>query len=137
MQYLQQKPSYSIRRINYVKVERSHPHTVQAFEHENHVDYWNITLNARSFLYRQIRRIVGALVAAAKGRITERDLYEMLTIPSKESFHKKIKPAPPNGLYLANIEFREKCLIPEQDVIVTNSSNDVEKPMLNESRSIN
>lgn len=92
-----------------MKIERSYAHTVQPFEHTNHADYWNITFNAQSFLYRQIRRIVGTLVAVAKGRLSQRELYEMLTIPSQQSFNSKVCVAPANGLYLANIEFRPKC----------------------------
>lgn len=98
-----------------MKIERGHALTVQPFEHGNNVEYWNIIFNAQSFLYRQIRRIVGTLVAAAKGKITQRDIYEMLTIPSQRSFCKQINVAPAHGLYLADIEFREKCLTNEME----------------------
>lgn len=110
---LQKKPSFAIRKINHVKIERGQALTVQPFEHRNNIIYWNIIVNAQSFLYRQIRRVVGTLVAAAKGKITQRDLYEMLTIPSQTSFSNKINVAPAYGLYLADIEFREMCLTHE------------------------
>lgn len=100
-----------MRRINYVKIERSHAHTVQKFEHGNNVDYWDITFNAQSFVYRQIRRMIGTLVAAAKGRLTQHEIYEMLTIPSQQSFSNKINVAPSHGLYLTNIEFRPNSFV--------------------------
>lgn len=104
---------------------------MQLFKHESNVDYWDIVFNAQSFLYRQIRRIVGALVAVAKGRLTKRDLYEMLTIPSQESFSNKISVAPPHGLYLANIEFRPKCFTPMPGVFRSHSHRAVfDKPEL-------
>lgn len=109
-----------MRRINYVKIERGHALTVQPFEHEHDVDYWNIIFNAQSFLYRQIRRMIGTLIAAARGRITHRDLYEMLTIPSQKSLCKRINVAPADGLYLTNIEFREISLTHETDQIKNN-----------------
>lgn len=109
-----------MRKINYVKVERGHALTVQPFEHGNNVEYWNIIFNAQSFLYRQIRRLVGTLVAVAKGRITHRELYEMLTIPSQKSFSNKICVAPAHGLFLADIEFRDHCLTQETNEILEN-----------------
>lgn len=97
--------------MNYVNIERGHALTVQPFDHQDNIDYLNIFFNAQSFLYRQIRRMIGALVAVAKGHITQHDLYEMLTVPSQTSFCKKICVAPPHGLYLADIEFRQRCLV--------------------------
>ncbi|XP_031629891.1 tRNA pseudouridine synthase-like 1 isoform X2 [Contarinia nasturtii] len=107
------RASFAVRKMNYVKVERAQALTVKPIEHEENVDYWNLTFNAQSFLYRQIRRIVGTLVTFAQGNISQRDLYEMLTIPSQNSFKRKITVAPAHGLYLANIEFRERCLTEE------------------------
>lgn len=118
----QKKPSFAIRKINHIKIERGHSLTVQPFEHRENIDYWNIIVNAQSFLYRQIRRVVGTLVATAKGKITQRDLYEMLTIPSQNSFCNKINVAPAYGLYLADIEFRKICLTHETHQIL-NSVN--------------
>lgn len=72
---------------------------------KKNIDYWNIKINARSFVYRQVRRIVGTLIAIGKNRINEQNIYEMLTIPSQYSLCKGISVVPAYGLYLANIEF--------------------------------
>lgn len=82
---------------------------MEPFDLGDNVQYWDIIVNAQSFLYRQIRRMIGTMIAVAKGHITQRDLYEMLTIPSQESFSNRINVVPAHGLYLADIEFREKC----------------------------
>lgn len=55
----------------------------------------------------KIRKIVGTLIAVAEGKITKRDVYEMLTIPSKHAWDASIQIAPPYGLYLARIEYDE------------------------------
>lgn len=120
---MQKRPSFAIRQINHIKIERGHALTVQPFEHRDNIDYWNIIVNAQSFVYRQIRRVVGTLVAVAKGIITQRDLYEMLTIPSQNSFSNKIMVAPAHGLYLADIEFREMCLTHETHQILNSVNN--------------
>lgn len=104
------RPSFAIREINYVKVKPSYARTVQPFDHGDNVQYLDIIVNAQSFLYRQIRRMMGTLIAIAVGRITQRDLYEMLTIPSQNLYRNRISTAPAHALYLADIEFRQKCL---------------------------
>lgn len=59
----------------------------------------------------QIRRIIGALCAVAEGKIVERDIYEMLTIPSYRMWddlaeRKLIQTAPACGLYFIGLNYR-------------------------------
>lgn len=49
--------------------------------------------------------MVGTLIAAGNGRITLKDVYEMVTIPSKFSWNIKIQPADSSALYLTNVEY--------------------------------
>lgn len=60
--------------------------------------------------------MVATLIAVAEGRITERDVYEMLTIPSKFSFNSRVTVVPPSGLYLVNVEYddEDKRLIEDE-----------------------
>lgn len=53
---------------------------------------------------------MGTLIAAAEGAISKRDVYEMITIPSKHSWSSAIGVAPPHGLYLANVEYPAELL---------------------------
>lgn len=105
------RPSFATRKINYIKIEPSRPHTIQSLDRDCNIQYWDIVINAPSFLYRQIRRMMGTFVAAAQHRITLRDVYEMLTIPSNTEFLNRINVVPAHGLYLVDIEFRPKCLL--------------------------
>lgn len=54
--------------------------------------------------------MVGALIAVAQGDMSKRDIYEMLTIPSKYSWCRAIKPVPSSGLYLVNVEYPDNVL---------------------------
>lgn len=57
-------------------------------------------------IFQQVRRIVSILINVANGKLTNRDVYEMLTIPSKHSW--KISAlVPAYGLYLANITYEK------------------------------
>lgn len=68
-------------------------------------NYWDIKIKGRSFLYKQVRRIVGCLVSYGHGKVSDKDVYEMLTIPSKNSWTPRIALAPAHGLYLCNVEY--------------------------------
>lgn len=73
-------------------------------------DYWQITVNSRSFLYNQVRRIVGALVGIAYGSITERDIKIMLQVPNHHHWNTHAVLAPPQGLYLKQVEYSQDDL---------------------------
>lgn len=47
-------PSFAIRKINDIRIERGYPLTVTNDEYPG-IEYWNIHVNARSFVYRQVR----------------------------------------------------------------------------------
>lgn len=106
------RPSFALREINFINVERIEGQTIEPSIENANIRYFNIIFNAQSFVYRQIRRMVGTLISVAENRLTHRDLYEMLTIPSKLSFPTRIFVVPSHGLYLADIEFRKKSFDP-------------------------
>ncbi|XP_001352470.4 tRNA pseudouridine synthase-like 1 [Drosophila pseudoobscura] len=70
-------------------------------------DYWDIEIKAKSFLYKQVRRIVGSLLSLGSDRIDEKCIYQMLTIPSKHSWDSRVVPAPACGLYLCRVHYRD------------------------------
>ncbi|KAG5317101.1 PUSL1 protein, partial [Acromyrmex heyeri] len=67
--------------------------------------YFHFICKAKSFLYNQVRRMVGALIALGLGKITEKDITVMLQVPSHHNWNPCITPVPPNGLYLLNVEY--------------------------------
>ncbi|XP_018362379.1 PREDICTED: tRNA pseudouridine synthase A isoform X2 [Trachymyrmex cornetzi] len=70
-----------------------------------HFTYFHFTCKARSFLYNQVRRMIGALIALGLGKITEKDITVMLQVPSHHNWNPCITPVPPNGLHLLNVEY--------------------------------
>lgn len=59
------------------------------------------------YLFIQVRRTVGCLVAAAQGKISVRDLKFMLEIPSRQSWDPRIRAAPAYGLYLCQVHYNK------------------------------
>ena len=53
----------------------------------------------------QVRRIVGTLVAVGKGKIGEEDVKALIDVASSDAWPSNIITAPPDGLYLVNVEY--------------------------------
>ncbi|CAG0886493.1 unnamed protein product [Darwinula stevensoni] len=68
-------------------------------------DYWNVKVKATGFLYKQVRRMVGTLVAVGKGKIGEEDVKALIDVASSDAWPSSIITAPPGGLYLVNVEY--------------------------------
>lgn len=88
--------------------------------------------------------MVGTIIAAGNGQIKERDVNEMLTIPSKYSWRHKIQPAPSCGLYLTNVEYPDELFVRNQTTVDdlnskkdsdTENSEEVKKDIENEAYS--
>ncbi|KDR22354.1 hypothetical protein L798_02012, partial [Zootermopsis nevadensis] len=71
----------------------------------SHYSFWDITCQGRSFLYRQVMRMVGALISVAEGHISVGEIQYMLENPSKHSWNSRINVVPPYGLYLTKVEY--------------------------------
>lgn len=100
-------PMYTIRKIDEIAVSPGKPLTTSLTNRKatDLYDFWDVTLKGRSFLYKQVRRIIGTLICHGQGKITQKDIYEMLTIPSKHNWISQIPIAPPYALYLAKVDF--------------------------------
>ncbi|XP_058982334.1 tRNA pseudouridine synthase-like 1 isoform X1 [Musca domestica] len=105
-------PMFTVRRIDEINIKpgRSACTGVNAKLAEELYDYWDIEVKGKSFLYKQVRRIVGSLIALATDRINEKCIYEMLTIPSKHNWDPRLQIAPAYGLYLARVHYNEEDL---------------------------
>ncbi|PSN29326.1 hypothetical protein C0J52_19956, partial [Blattella germanica] len=80
------------------------------------------------FFVIQVRRIVGALIAVAEGRISVDDIQYMLDNPSKDSWNTRIPVVPPHGLYLVDVEYDPADLVlsedtSKQDSLLSSSSS--------------
>ncbi|XP_065711103.1 tRNA pseudouridine synthase-like 1 isoform X1 [Patagioenas fasciata] len=78
------------------------------YEHRG-LEFWELKFRSRSFLYRQVRRMVGALVAVGQGRLTPRHIKELLEMKDSRAFPVNAM-APPSGLFLKSVEYDEADL---------------------------
>ncbi|XP_076755644.1 tRNA pseudouridine synthase-like 1 [Xylocopa sonorina] len=83
-------------------------------------DYWNIVCTGRSFLYKQVRRMVGALFALSNNTITEKDINVMLQVPNHKNWYPQVVTVPALGLYLANVEYCQEEI--DKHIIKYNAS---------------
>uniref|UniRef100_A0A1A9W4L1 tRNA pseudouridine synthase n=1 Tax=Glossina brevipalpis TaxID=37001 RepID=A0A1A9W4L1_9MUSC len=103
-------PMFTVRDINEINVKRGKTTAVGVNSElaESLYNYWDIEIKGKSFLYKQVRRMIGSLIAVATNRITEKSLYEMLTIPSKHNWDHRVLLSPAFGLYLYRVHYNEK-----------------------------
>uniref|UniRef100_A0A0P4VX88 tRNA pseudouridine synthase n=1 Tax=Scylla olivacea TaxID=85551 RepID=A0A0P4VX88_SCYOL len=71
----------------------------------SHLQFWDVNVHGKSFLYRQVRRTVGVLVGVAQGRFNLQDVQHMLDHPSQRNWSPKLQVAPPDGLFLLDVEY--------------------------------
>lgn len=62
-----------------------------------------ITITAKSFLYQQVRRIVGSLILLMKNRIDIKSIKKAFQFPTKGKFNQLVSS---KGLYLSNIKYK-------------------------------
>ncbi|XP_051786349.1 tRNA pseudouridine synthase-like 1 isoform X2 [Erpetoichthys calabaricus] len=69
-----------------------------------HMQYWELTFQSKSFLYKQVRRMTGALVAVGQGRLTPKQLQDLLDVRNSLAFPQNMI-APPDGLFLKEVKY--------------------------------
>uniref|UniRef100_A0A1I8HPP9 tRNA pseudouridine synthase n=1 Tax=Macrostomum lignano TaxID=282301 RepID=A0A1I8HPP9_9PLAT len=86
-----------------VSVDRLH--ACNSFTSDCFTGCVDLHFGARSFLYKQVRFMAGALVATAKGTVTLDQLKDMLSNPPDYTGLKPYDAAPPHGLYLKCVRY--------------------------------
>lgn len=98
------RPIKYVRSLDTLTIEEGHPLMPYDPLCKN-FEYWNIVCSSKGFLYKQVRRIVGVLIALGSDKITERDIYTMLHVPGHHNWLPHINPAPARGLFLAEVNY--------------------------------
>ncbi|XP_073681674.1 tRNA pseudouridine synthase-like 1 [Garra rufa] len=70
------------------------------------IQFWELTFKSRSFLYRQVRRMTGALVAVGQGRLSVSQIQELLEARDSLAFPQNLM-APAHGLFLTHVQYRD------------------------------
>ncbi|XP_053725433.1 tRNA pseudouridine synthase-like 1 [Synchiropus splendidus] len=81
---------------------------VQAHFHRE-ILFWELTFRSRSFLYKQVRRMAGALVAVGQRRLSISHLKEILEARDSLAFPQGLA-APAHGLFLTGVEYKDSDL---------------------------
>ncbi|XP_042357091.1 tRNA pseudouridine synthase-like 1 [Plectropomus leopardus] len=76
---------------------------------QREISFLELTFKSRSFLYQQVRRMTGALVAVGLGRLAVPQMKEILEARDTLAFPKNMT-APPCGLFLTRVDYDESDL---------------------------
>ncbi|CAL8340623.1 unnamed protein product [Merluccius merluccius] len=71
--------------------------------------FWELTFKSRSFLYKQVRRMTGALVAVGQGRLSVAQLGELLEAQDSLAYPQGLV-APACGLFLTRVDYNQSEL---------------------------
>ncbi|KAM4646806.1 tRNA pseudouridine synthase-like 1 isoform 2-T2 [Amazona ochrocephala] len=97
-----------VRTVLQVDIQPSSGFLSHHYEHRG-LEFWELKFRSRSFLYRQVRRMVGALVAVGQGKLTPHRIKELLELKDSRAFPPNAM-APPSGLFLKSVEYSEADL---------------------------
>lgn len=126
-------PFFALREIKEISINPGKTLTTQenSSRTQELYNFYDIRFLGRSFVYRQVRRIVATLLAVGEGKLTQKDVYEMLTIPSKHTWPSSVQIVPPYGLYLTKVSYDEEDLqFPENESLGEDSSTPAKSPLL-------
>ncbi|GAU97690.1 hypothetical protein RvY_08942-2 [Ramazzottius varieornatus] len=102
--------------VRFMQVADLSPGTGFLGEHnpfKSNLEYWDFTFRSSGFLQRQVRRMVGTVIAVARGKLTLDQVQYMLDNPSHDSWMKmNVGHSEADGLYLKDIEYDEKGRLP-------------------------
>lgn len=79
--------------------------TVLRADWQTAADEHHFTITANAFLFRMVRRIVGTLVMVGQGRMTPGEFRDILAARDRKL---AAPPAPPQGLILTAVDYREQ-----------------------------
>nr|XP_033777184.1 tRNA pseudouridine synthase-like 1 [Geotrypetes seraphini] len=85
----------------------------------NDLQFWELTFRSKSFLYRQVRRMTGALVAVGQGRIEACHVKEVLETRDPTVLSKYAIVAPPDGLFLKHVAYDETDLKTDENLTIS------------------
>lgn len=109
-------PRETLREINSVTVTPGRPLLDPSQDPlYSQLQFWDVNVHGRSFLYRQVRRTVGVLVGVAQGRLSVQDVQHMLDHPSQRNWKTKAQVAPPDGLFLLDVEYPPHVFAEEEE----------------------
>ncbi|XP_043976928.1 tRNA pseudouridine synthase-like 1 [Gambusia affinis] len=82
------------------------------------LQFWELTFKSRSFLYKQVRRMAGVLVAAGQGLLSVSQVKQILDARDTLAFPQGLA-APAHGLFLKSVDYKESDLLFSQKPDVT------------------
>ncbi|XP_066981429.1 tRNA pseudouridine synthase A isoform X2 [Macrobrachium rosenbergii] len=103
------KTTYPIdpnRCLDSITVEEGRPFLDPGYEQlYERLQLWDVKLSAKAFLHNQVRRIVGAAVGVAQGKISLDCIQAMLDNPAPQNWNTRVSPVPACGLYLLQVKY--------------------------------
>ena len=99
----------TVRSIEIIERPPPLPLSVYPVYGTDQVHLLDVVIHGQSFLHNQVRRMVGAAMAVARGVVSLDDVKLLLSQPDS-GWSQKISPARSEGLFLARVEYKKDSL---------------------------
>lgn len=87
--------------------------------------YYNVICTARSFLYRQVRRIVSLLIGVGQHKVSIDEIQTLFDTKDPSKWPGRTHMVPPHGLYLMKVDYRPEDLIIKDNISIEDSKIEV------------
>lgn len=95
----------TVRTLDYFRIEPGRPLFNTAHDPVySGITFYDFQIKARSFMYKQVRRMVSVVVAVAQNRMDLDDIRRLFEEPGE--WNPRAVTAPPYGLYLLNVDYK-------------------------------
>ncbi|XP_053204188.1 tRNA pseudouridine synthase-like 1 [Panonychus citri] len=95
------------------------------------INLYEFNITSKGFLYRQIRRMVGAIIMVGSGQFSIDRFKSLLDNPQETKWTTHFYTAPPEGLYLSQIKYDPKDFLNPPDWRLSDSKDErPSKPLI-------
>ncbi|XP_061584613.1 tRNA pseudouridine synthase-like 1 [Cololabis saira] len=110
-----------VKKLDVLSIQRGSSFGQAHFHRE--IPFWELTFTSRSFLYKQVRRMTGALVAVGRRLLSVSQMKELLEARDTLAYPQGLV-APAHGLFLTKVHYRESDLQLSRQPSCTDNSKD-------------
>ncbi|CAI5688316.1 tRNA pseudouridine synthase-like 1 isoform X1 [Oreochromis niloticus] len=96
-----------VKTMDVITIQQGNSFAYAHFRRE--IPFWELTFTSKSFLYKQVRRMTGALVAVGQGLLSVPQLKKILEARDSLAYPQGMA-APAHGLFLTRVDYRDTDL---------------------------
>uniref|UniRef100_A0A3Q4H8F6 tRNA pseudouridine synthase n=1 Tax=Neolamprologus brichardi TaxID=32507 RepID=A0A3Q4H8F6_NEOBR len=95
-----------VKTMDVISIQQGNSFILILFPFSREIPFWELTFTSKSFLYKQVRRMTGAMVAVGQGLLSVPQLKKILEARDSLAYPQGMA-APAHGLFLTRVDYRD------------------------------